>query len=170
MIQIKFGEEMKFLNSRLVSGELKINNHKIEIIGVYVPSRNNSDLKILRKKIFLEKLLNVFKNNHCYDERLFCGDLNLLEPNHIPHYSFFREWEYNFYKNVLDHDFLDAFRKLNPKKRDYSWIGKTGDGYRYDHCFVSKKLAKHLYKSFYLHTPRTSKLSDHAALIIELLF
>lgn len=162
-----FSKKMKFLNSRLASVEIDILNKKIEIISVYVPSRNASEQKILRKKLFLEKLLFVLKNNDYKGERIFCGDLNILEPNHIPHYSFFKKWEYDFYSNLKNHNLIDAFRHLNPLKKDYSWIGRTGDGYRYDHCFVSSNLSKSLSKSYYLHNPRVNKLSDHAAIITE---
>jgi len=50
----------------------------------------------------------------------------------------------------------------------YSWIGKTGNGYRYDHCFVSNVLLPATKNSFYLHESRLRKLSDHSALITEL--
>lgn len=160
---------MKFLNSRLSSVEISILDKKIEIIGVYVPSRDASEQKILRKKLFLEKLLYIFSNNNYKGERIFCGDLNLIEPNHIPHYPFFKKWEYDFYSTLIDHNLIDAFRHIYPSKKDYSWIGRTGDGYRYDYCFVSNNLVKLLSKSYYFHTPRKNGLSDHAAIITEFL-
>jgi exodeoxyribonuclease-3 len=165
-----FSERMSFLNSRLVSAEIDIFDQKIEIIGTYVPSRDVSEKKIIRKKTFLENLVKNFDKNPSNSERIFCGDLNILELNHVPHYSFFKSWEYDFYKKIQDYHLVDAFRQLNPTKQDYSWIGRTGDGYRYDHCFVSKGLVKKLTNSYYLHSPRDQKLSDHAAIITELSF
>jgi hypothetical protein len=34
---------------------------------------------------------------------MFLGDLNVLEPNHEPHYPFFAPFEYDFYRQ-LTHD------------------------------------------------------------------
>jgi exodeoxyribonuclease III len=34
----------------------------------------------------------------------------------------------------------DAFRHLHPHACEYSWVGRTGDGYRYDHAFCSQAL------------------------------
>lgn len=165
-----FSQSMNFLSSRLASVEININNIKIEIIGIYIPSRNASEQKILRKKTFINKLIKVFDNSPYKGERLVCGDFNILEPNHIPYYSFFKQWEYDFYSILRNYNLIDAFRHLNPTKNEYSWIGRTGDGYRYDHCFVSNNLVRSLSKSYYLHSPRTNKLSDHAAIITELQF
>jgi len=170
MKQTNFSQSMKFLSPRIASAEIVINSKKVEIIGTYVPSRNASEQKIARKKTFLEELIAVFNNNPSNSERLFCGDLNILEPNHNPHYSFFKKWEYDFYKSLENYGLTDAFRKLNPAKMDYSWIGRTGDGYRYDHCFTTSGLTKLLSKSYYLHSPREKRLSDHAALITEFCF
>lgn len=63
---------------------------------------------------------------------------------------------------------FDSFRHLNPQKKDYSWVGRTGDGYRYDHCFVSNDLSSSVEKCYYLHEPRNERLSDHAAIILNL--
>lgn len=170
MKQTIFSKNMNFLNSRLASVEIDFLGNNVEIIGTYVPSRDVSEPKIIRKKTFLEELMKTFNKNASNIEKIFCGDLNILEPDHIPHYRFFKQWEYDFYKKIKDYDFIDAFRQLHPTKQDYSWIGRTGDGYRYDHCFISSNLIKKLSKSYYLHKPRENKLSDHAAIITELSF
>ena len=70
-------------------------------MGVYVPSRDRSDKKILRKKSFLNSI-KEFINNSNNISRVLMGDLNILERNHIPHYSSFFEWEYDFYDDLID--------------------------------------------------------------------
>lgn len=165
-----FSTRVGYLPSRVESALLQQPKKEIEIIGIYVPSRDDSEEKILRKRVFLENLYKILKTYLPTTAYIFCGDFNVLEPNHIPHYPFFRDWEYNFYQNLKNHQLSDAFRHINPTVNEYSWVGKTGDGYRYDHCFVSKGLLPNLIKSYYLHEPRHIRLSDHSALITEFEF
>jgi exodeoxyribonuclease III len=49
-----------------------------------------------------------------------------------------------------------------------SWVGRTGDGYRYDHAFCSRELRDLVISCEYLHAPRADKLSDHSALTLRL--
>ena len=101
--------------------------------------------------------------------RVFCGDFNLLEPNHIPQYrSLFKDWEYGFYTALTRYRLKDSFRHLNPEATEHSWVGRTGDGYRYDHCFVSVDLLPLIHSCYYLHKPREERLSDHSALITNM--
>jgi len=159
-------KSIDFLPSRLVAVTAPLLPNELEIIGVYVPSRDSSDEKIRKKKTFLQQLTAIVNQRSPQKPRVFCGDLNILEPDHVPYYPFFEQWEYDFYRSLTQGGMVDAFRHLNPNTQEYSWVGRTGDGYRYDHCFVSSELAPLLRKTFYLHEPREQKLSDHSALII----
>lgn len=165
-----FSRGINYLQSRTASVKLSIGGNELELIGVYVPSRDKSYEKTERKKKFLKNLNNALSLNPINPKRIFCGDFNVLEPNHVPRYPFFEEWEYDFYRNLQNCNLRDAFRFLNPKIQEYSWVGHTGDGYRYDHCFVSSDLLPNVKQCYYFHEPRQyeKKLSDHSALIIEL--
>jgi len=155
------------LKSRVVSTKVFFNNKFIEIVGTYIPSRDKSFDKVQRKKKFIENLGESFQVYNNCSHRIFCGDFNILEPNHTPHYPFFENWEYDFYNSLLNYGLFDSFRHLNPNKQDYSWVGRTGDGYRYDHCFVSKDLLSSVKECYYLHEPRKERLSDHSAIITK---
>ena len=163
-----FSSLINFLPYRVSSAIINFQKRKLEIINVYVPSRNASKEKISKKKNFLQGLANALEKTRMSNKRIFCGDFNVLEPNHIPHYPFFQKWEYNFYQNLMNYRLEDAFRYLNPNTKEYSWVGRTGDGYRYDHCFISHDLLPLIKKCYYLHEPREIRLSDHSALILEL--
>jgi len=165
-----FSHRVDYLQSRVIAARLNVSGAELEIIGVYVPSRDKSYQKTERKKRFLKSLTTALELSPINSKRIFCGDFNVLEPNHVPHYPFFEEWEYNFYKNLENYNLHDAFRFINPQIQEYSWVGHTGDGYRYDHCFVSDNLLHHVKQCYYFHEPRQheKKLSDHSALIIEL--
>lgn len=47
-------------------------------------------------------------------------------------------------------------------------MGRTGDGYRYDHTFVVADLADQVTACEYVHEPRTLRLTDHSALSLRL--
>ena len=66
------------------------------------------------------------------------------------------------------HGLTDAFLHLQPHDGEYSWVGRTGDGYRYDHAFCSRSLRDLITACRYLHQPREEKLSDHSALTVRL--
>ncbi len=160
-------ERLGTLRSRIVSVLLEISGENVEIIGTYVPSRDQSIEKIEKKRTFLEELAKALEAPSSTSARIFCGDLNILEPNHIPHYHVYQTWEYDFYSGLKDLGFTDVFRKLNPTALEYSWVGRMGDGYRYDHCFASPQLAMNVNKCLYVHEPRLDRLSDHSALSTE---
>jgi len=164
----EFSDLIDFLPSRVVAINLKLVKRKMEIIGLYVPSRNIEIDKVKRKKTFIEKISKAVKNKNLSDFRIVCGDFNILEPNHFPHYSFFQDWEYKLYTDLVRLDMIDAFRFLSPEKNEYSWVGRTGDGYRYDHIFVSNNLSNSIKKCFYDHSPREMRLSDHSGMVLEL--
>jgi exodeoxyribonuclease III len=135
-----------------------------------VPSRDASLEKTERKRRWLDGCAAALSSNgHPARPTLLLGDLNILEPDHQPHYNFFAPFEYDFYRALGNrHGLLDAFRRLHPEAREYSWVGRTGDGYRYDHAFCSTALAPHLLACDYLHEPRATGLSDHSGLTVRL--
>lgn len=163
-----FSDSISYLCSRVTSTTVQLQDETLEVIGVYVPSRDASYDKIQKKKLFLKVLAEALASNTRSEKRIFCGDLNILEPDHIPHYPFFEDWEYDFYHALAKYQLNDAFRCLNPNDQEYSWVGRTEDGYRYDHCFVSTDLLSSVRACYYLHQPRIDKLSDHSAMIMEL--
>lgn len=165
-----FSEQIEYLQSRVVSVKLKLSTGWLEIIGAYVPSRDSSYEKIIRKKRFLEDLTDAFAEKLEIDNRIFCGDLNILESNHVPSYQFFQQWEYDFYQKLGKYQLKDVFRYFSPNAQEYSWVGRTGDGYRYDHCFASDNLLSIAQECHYIHEPRVARLSDHSALVAKFEF
>lgn len=63
---------------------------------------------------------------------------------------------------------VDAYRHQHPDATEHSWVGRTGEGNRYDHAFCSSTIAGRLTSCGYDHTPRVEKLSDHSALTMWL--
>ena len=154
--------------SRFAACDINFNQKKINLIGLYVPSRDRSEEKINRKKEFCTDVANYIKNTQTAN-RIVCGDLNILDKNHIPYYSTFFDWEYRFYDFFINMKYADAFRQCYPELNEYSWVGRTNDGYRYDYFFVSGLLTDKIRDCYFLHETRsTNKITDHSAVLLEL--
>ena len=158
------------LHHRAAYGILRIGEQcPVRVFAVYVPSRDASQAKIQRKLTFLEQLierLKVATDNH--HPVLLIGDLNIVSREHQPHYSAFRSWEYEVFDRLAGLGLVDVFAELHPGVQAHSWIGRTGNGYRYDYVFASGLVAEGASRCEYLHDPRKMRLSDHAALLVEL--
>lgn len=149
---------------------IDFNGRDIGIIGLYVPSRDASEEKVTRKKQFVVDFLQYIKARENEEKcpYIVCGDLNVLEKTHIPHYFTFQKWEYEFYDRFQHFGFVDAFRLLHPTENEYSWVGRTNDGYRYDHIFVSKEIQKQVIECEYIHETRIIPITDHSAMLLKM--
>lgn len=164
----EFGDCVGYLPSRAAAITLDIPSQPIHVVGAYVPSRDASPEKIDRKRKWLAACQTALASRP-QGPALFLGDLNILEPDHQPHYAFFASFEYDFYRQLTDDcDLIDAFRTKYPDAIEHSWVGRTGDGYRYDHAHCTRDLASRLVDCTYLHQPRLDRLSDHSALTVSL--
>lgn len=155
--------------SRQLESSVQYNNMALNIMGLYVPSRDRTEKKIQRKKNFIDDIIKNI-NTSAKSTSIIMGDLNILDQKHFPHYSTFYKWEYDFYDDIIKCGYKDAYRLCNPTTNDYSWIGRTGDGYRYDYCFVSDDLIQNVISCSFDHETRNLKLTDHSAITIELFF
>jgi len=163
-----FGDKVGYLPSRVAAIALPAPGGPIEIVGAYVPSRDASAEKTERKRKWLDAC-HAALAARVGTSRVFLGDLNVLEPGHQPHYPFFGAFEYDFYRHLVDDcGLVDAFRVLHPDAVEHSWVGRTGDGYRYDHAHCSRELASEVVVCEYVHQPRLDRLSDHSALSVRL--
>lgn len=163
-----FGDRVGYLPARAAAAILPAPTGPVRVLGLYVPSRDASPGKTERKKKWLTACRTALTGTDTASTILL-GDLNILEPDHQPRYPFFAPFEYDFYRALSgDHGLADAFRGLHPTATEYSWVGRTGDGYRYDHAFCSTGLQGQIAGCDYLHEPRHDRLSDHSALTLHL--
>jgi exonuclease III len=145
-----------------------LNGHSIRILGLYVPSRGAKQVRNQAKREFqravsdaLPRFLEEFDG-----PVIAVGDLNVVEPGHIPYHAIFGEWEYDFYRSFVDAGFVDAYRLLNPRSVEHSWYGRSGQGYRFDHAFISAKHVDLVRSCGYIQEPRIVGITDHAALAL----
>lgn len=159
-----------YLRERAASAVLRLpDGRALRVVAVYVPSRDGSPEKVERKRRFLAELGSEL--GACADlPAVLLGDLNVLEPEHRPGYPFFKPFEYDFYRCLGGHGLVDAYRLQHPSEDEYSWVGRTGDGYRYDHAFVTRGLATAVRGCSYVHDVRVGagRWTDHSALSLEL--
>ena len=139
----------------------------IDVLGLYVPSRDESMEKVERKHGFLQALDESLARRPERDT-VVIGDLNVLEPDHYPRHGAFRDWEYGFYKQMGQRGFTDAYRLCHPDAIEHSWVDFENRGYRFDHAFVSTSLETQVAGCGYIHATREDDLSDHSALTLQL--
>jgi exodeoxyribonuclease-3 len=94
---------------------------RLHVIGLYVPSRDDSQEKTERKRRFCGAV-SRFLAERPTDDAVVIGDLNVLEPIHRPHYWTFRDWEYRFYDEFVVRGLVDAYRERHPNEMEYSWV------------------------------------------------
>jgi exodeoxyribonuclease III len=158
-----------YLPCRAVSASVQTAGGPLEVIGLYIPSRDATAAKTDRKRRFLEECRAAIPPADAATARVVIGDFNILEPDHQPRYPFFRPFEYDFYRWLGEAGYRDAFRLRHPAATEYSWVGRTGDGYRYDHAFVSGALEGEVGGCAYVHETRTqTRLTDHSGLSLQL--
>lgn len=153
------------LPHRLVVDEL--GDPSVTLVAAYVPSRDASAPKIERKRRFLGQMARALQRFSRDHRVVFMGDLNIISRSHVPKYSAFKAWEYDALEEISA-GLTDVYADLNPGVQVYSWVGRTGSGYRYDYAFVSPSLMGDVESCEYVHEPRERGITDHAAVMLTI--
>lgn len=164
---------VEHLGHRLACAAVTLpDQRRLGVVGIYVPSRGPKARRNVAKRIFqaavadaLPAVVTAFGPGVPV---VVAGDLNVVEPGHVPHHSVFGSWEYDFYRAFVAAGLTDVFRHQHPAAVEHSWFGRAGVGYRLDHIFCSDRHIGAISNCRYLHEPRTSGLSDHSALALTI--
>jgi exonuclease III len=142
----------------------------VGLLGLYVPSRGPQRRRNQNKRAFQDAVATALPGflARFGGPVIVAGDLNVVEPSHVPHLPVFGVWEYRFYRSFIDAEMTDAYRTAHPDTSDHSWFGRSGNGYRIDHVFVTRQHQAQVIDCAYLHTPRHQGLTDHAAMTLTL--
>jgi exonuclease III len=136
---------------------LSVTIGRMRLFGIYMPN--------LRAKIpYWEALIDA-AGPHARAHTLALGDFNtcrafLDEPGATDATAPFMD-------KILEVGFRDVWRDRFPDGREFSWYSHRGNGFRIDHAFASHRLARRIGEIRYSHIERTSGLSDHSALLID---
>jgi len=156
---------ISYLQWRIASAICNFSRKDVLVSCVHVPVWKDQRMKMFLNEI--EKFITNENFKKKFDSWILLGDFNLLEPNHIPRHPQYKSWEY-FYNVVKKYEFIDAFRFFHPTEKEYSWFGRKGSGYRFDHIFTSSNILPFLKDCFYIHEPRLKGFSDHSAMYLEI--
>lgn len=153
-----------------VAGAVLDTEPVIAILGVYVPSRDRSAEKTGRKQRFISSLIQTCDKlpSPLARHLVIGGDYNVIARTHRPLHPGFLPFEFGLLEDLHARGLVDVHDRLSPGVQAYSWIGRTGDGYRYDYLHVSHDLAHLLNACAYLHETRERNLTDHAALAMTM--
>jgi len=69
---------------------------------------------------------------------------------------------------LLDRGWVDAWRQLNPRTREFTWFSHRSRGFRLDHAFLSPACGHRLRAAWFDHAVRKTGATDHSALIVDL--
>ncbi|MFC8527195.1 endonuclease/exonuclease/phosphatase family protein [Nocardia sp. NPDC057227] len=162
---------------RGVAATVKLPAGQASVLGLYVPSRGPKTERNIAKRAFQDAVTAALPHWNAArppeTPAVVLGDLNVVEPGHVPHYAVYGGWEYDFYRAFDRNDHLDAFRLRHPGAVEHSWFGRARsdghrNGYRFDHAFIDRAHRDDVTGCHYDHAPRLTSLSDHSALWLEL--
>lgn len=69
---------------------------------------------------------------------------------------------------LLARGWIDAWRYMHPRTREFTWFSHRSRGFRLDHAFLSPACAPRLRAAWFDHAVRETGVTDHSALIVDL--
>ncbi|MEU5383240.1 endonuclease/exonuclease/phosphatase family protein [Kitasatospora cineracea] len=143
----------------------------LDVIGLYGLTNGMSVDSSTRRSAFQEQVRGALRARLDAEPDiplLVTGDFNVVEPGHGPAESraLFDDHDFDFYLDFGRRlGLIDSFRQTHPTGTDLTWYGPKG-GQRLDHAFTSPKLHTRVTSVGFEHQVRTSRLSDHSALVL----
>jgi len=171
--------------SRIICGDIKINQKKIKIINIYVPNGNPIKTEKYEYKInWLNKFLKSVKKTLVNEKNIIIsGDFNII-PEEIDVHdhtrylndALFKIEIRKIFRELLNYGFKDIFRLLKKNKQEYTfWDYMAGSwqknyGLRIDHFLISDNLLENIKNIEINKKPRSkSKPSDHPPIELEII-
>jgi exodeoxyribonuclease-3 len=171
--------------SRIITGDIWIEEKKIKIINIYVPNGNPVDTeKYKYKKNWLDKFLKSIKKTLIKEKNIIIsGDFNIIpeEIDVYDHNRFLNDALYKieirkYFRELINYGFKDIFRQLKKSKQEYTfWDYMAGSwpknyGMRIDHFLVSDNLLENIKGININSKPRgKTKPSDHTPIELEII-
>jgi len=175
----------KLKQSRIITGDIKVNKKEIKLINIYVPNGNPIDTeKYKYKKIWLDLFITRIKKESKLNSRIIIsGDFNVI-PDEIDVYdstryendALFKLEIRKKYRELINLGFNDIYRHFNKTKQEYTfWDYFSGSwqknyGMRIDHFLVSNNLVNDIKTININKKPRSkTKPSDHTPIELEII-
>jgi len=125
------------------------------LYGMYLPHK--------KKHILFDLLIEESQKEH---PSIMVGDFNTGKNFIDQKKSSF--WYTEKLEKMESLGMKDAFRHMHGDDRQYSWYSHGGNGYRYDHTYISQELLPVISECYYLHEWREKGLSDHSPMLLSL--
>ena len=170
--------------SRIISGDIKINKKKIRLINIYVPNGNPVNTSKYKYKLkWLDKFLKSVKKIVLNEKNIIiAGDYNIIpgEIDVYDHNKYLNDALYKIeirkiFRELLNYGFQDIYRLMNKTKQEYTfWDYMVGswqknNGIRIDHFLISDNLLENIKSVNINKKPRSkTKPSDHTPIEIEI--
>jgi exodeoxyribonuclease-3 len=171
--------------SRIICGDIKINEKKIKLINIYIPNGNpiNTEKYEYKKKWLGKFLKSVKKTLSVNTNIIISGDFNII-PDEIDvydHNKFLDDALYKieirkYFRELVNYGFKDIFRQLKKNKQEYTfWDYMAGSwpknyGMRIDHFLISDNLLESVKTININQKPRgKTKPSDHTPIELEII-
>ncbi|GAB4001703.1 hypothetical protein GCM10029992_37930 [Glycomyces albus] len=137
------------------------------VLGVYVPSRDRSQAKVERKQAFLAALLAGIEacEPTVREHLIVAGDLNVVAAD-SPQSRTMMPFELDVLPRLADAGLVDLAAAADFADEP-TWVGRTGDRYRYDYVFAGHALAERVAGVEFLHETRALGLTDHSAVRVR---
>jgi exodeoxyribonuclease III len=102
--------------------------HTVGLLELYVPSRSPQQHRNKNKRAFQNAVATALPGflSQFGDLVIVVGDLNVVEPGHLPRLPVFGAWEYAFCRSFLVAGLTDAYRARDPEGLDHSRLGSSG--------------------------------------------
>lgn len=152
---------------RAVLVELDISPRPLRIVGMYLPNRGKDPAKLQRKTTYMEAWAKHLPQLALSGETLLMGDLNIVPRSQHPRFLPQLEFEYAWLDNLTKAGYVDLSARAGAE-HEPTWVAHTGEGYTYDHAFITQHAAARVSGFSYNHESRTKNVSDHSAIVIEL--
>lgn len=177
-VEYSLGDKEEYdLEGRFLA--LFFNDTKLVFINCYFPNGGGGPHRLEYKLGFYDAFLKyINKKRKAGWKIVFCGDVNtahneidLARPKENEKNTGFLPIERAWVNKVVDNDYVDTFRYLNPEKISYSWwdmktmARERNVGWRIDYFFVSSDLINKIQKADIL---RDIYGSDHCPIYLKL--
>lgn len=150
-----------------LSNNLGTHSHRIieavfdgfKLVGVYFPNKE------LKRPVF-EYLMGYCERN-INETVAILGDFNTGK-----HYIDMNDKGVlcaEYIDRIEELGWVDGWRKFHGDKREYSWYSTAKNGFRIDHAFCTPSFSQELVKTEYDHHVREKGITDHSALILDIL-
>ncbi len=107
---------IKVLPHRGPAATFTLAEERIGLLGLYMPSRGPKERRNEDKRAFQQAVTATLPGflAQFRGPVIVAGDLNVVEPGHIPHHAVFGDWEYGFFRSFAEAGLTDAYRALHP--------------------------------------------------------